>query len=127
MSTKINEAIEIISKMNVLEIVELTKEIEKKFNISQSDLINNNTNKLEKEEKVNKEEKKSEYTVIMTSYGNSKLNVIKTIRSILNLGLKEAKDFVENIPATIKEKIQEKDAEEIKNKLESSGAKIELK
>ena len=126
MSTKIDDIIEIISKMNVLEIVELTKAIEKKFAISlnsQNEQITNKTVQVKEDEK----KEKTEYKIVMTNYGNNKLNVIKTIRTILDLGLKEAKEFVENLPATIKENIQKEEAEIIKTKLEESGAIIELK
>jgi len=127
MSTKINEIIEIISKMNLLEIVELTKAIEKKFDISVNNMVSSKNTNDEEETTKPKQVEKTEFSVIMVDYGTSKLNVIKTIRSILDLGLKEAKDFVEKLPATIKENIQKKEADDIKNKLESSGAKIELK
>lgn len=127
MSNKTNEIIDTISKMNILEIVELTKEIEKKFDIS-SNMITPNTNtSSDNEDKPKKETAKTEFAIIMTNFGDSKLNVIKTIRTMLNLGLKEAKEFVENLPATIKENVQKDEAEDIKNKLENCGAKIELK
>lgn len=125
MSEKINEIIEIISKMNVLEIVELTKAIEKKFDISDIKIEENVTNT--NENKNNEKKEKTEYSVVITDFGNNKLNVIKTIRTILNLGLKEAKDFVENLPAVVKENISKDDAENIKNRLEETGAKVELK
>ena len=127
MSEKINEIIEIISKMNVLEIVELTKAIEKKFDISDIKIEENITNSNSNENKNNDKKEKTEYSVIIIDYGNNKLNVIKTIRTILNLGLKEAKDFVENLPAVVKENISKDDAENIKTRLEETGAKIELK
>ena len=127
MSTKINEIIDSISKMNILEIVELTKAIEKKFDISVQNMVNNQTTNNPEQEVKAKPVEKTEFSVIMVDYGSSKLNVIKTIRSILDLGLKEAKEFVEKLPATIKENIQKTEADDIKNKLESSGAKIELK
>lgn len=124
---KINneEIITAISNMNILELTELTNLIEKKFNISiqHQQTINKEDNV---EEKV-KPEEKSTFTIIMTSYGDNKLNVIKTIRSILDLGLKEAKDFVEKLPATIKENVQKSDIEKIKAALETSGAKIEIR
>ena len=127
MSEKINEIIEIISKMNILEIVELTKAIEKKFDISNIKFEENSVNNTINENKNNEKKEKTEYSVTIIDYGNNKLNVIKTIRTILNLGLKEAKDFVENLPAVVKENISKDDAENIKNRLEETGAKIELK
>jgi len=125
MSTKINEIIDSISKMNILEIVELTKAIEKKFDISPTAMMTE-TKAANENIPVEKKEK-TEYSIIMTNYGNSKLNVIKTVRTMLDLGLKEAKEFVENLPATIKENIPKDEAETIKDKLETCGAKIELK
>lgn len=127
MSDKINEVIEIISKMNVLEIVELTKAIEKKFDISNNFIDQTELTKSKLEIKDDEQKEKTEYSIIMIDYGSNKLNVIKTIRTILNLGLKEAKDFVENLPATIKEHVQKDEADNIRVRLEESGAKIELK
>lgn len=126
---KINndEIINAISNMNILELTELTELIEKKFNISiQNQNIKNSQTNEQLEEKEKKEEKTT-YKVILTSYGDNKLNVIKTIRTILDLGLKEAKEFVEKLPATIKEDVQKADLEKLKNALETSGAKIEIK
>lgn len=127
MSTKIDDILDIISKMNVLEIVELTKAMEKKFDISMNTMVHEKNISHDTEVVAPKKEEKTAFSVIMVDYGSSKLNVIKTMRSILDLGLKEAKDFVEKLPATVKENIQKKDADDIKSKLESSGAKIELK
>lgn len=119
------EIINAISNMNILELTELTNLIEKKFNIS----IQNQqmASKSDQVEEKSKPEEKSTFTIIMTSYGDNKLNVIKTIRTILDLGLKEAKDFVEKLPATIKENVQKTDIEKIKTALETSGAKIEIR
>ncbi len=119
------EIINAISNMNILELTELTNLIEKKFNIS----IQNQqlAPKSDQVEEKSKPEEKSTFTIIMTSYGDNKLNVIKTVRSILDLGLKEAKEFVEKLPATIKENIQKSDIEKIKTALETSGAKIEIR
>lgn len=124
---KVSEVIDIISKMNMLEIAELNKAIEKTFGVSSVDFSyekkqENKTNVVEIESK-----EKTSYSVIMTNYGDNKLNVIKTVRTILDLGLKEAKEFVENLPAKIKENIQKEDAEVLKSKLEESGATVELK
>ncbi len=126
MSTKINEIVEAISKLNILEVMDLTNAIEKKFNIDVKSDIKPDVKK-SNVEKTSVKVEKTTYSVIMTNYGSSKINVIKTVRSILNLGLKEAKEFVEKIPAIIKENIQKDEAESIKKKLEASGAKIELK
>lgn len=120
-----DDIINAISNMNILELTELTNLIEKTFNISiQHQQINTKSEKIDDNVKV---EEKTNFTIIMTSYGDNKLNVIKTIRSILDLGLKEAKDFVEKLPATIKENVQKSDVEKIKTALETSGAKVEIK
>lgn len=121
------EIIKAIEKMNILEINELTNMIEKKFNISAQNIQIKNTNNSEKIEDENKKEENITYKIILTSYGDNKLNVIKTIRTFLDLGLKEAKEFVEKLPATIKENIQKADAEKIKTALEASGATTEIK
>jgi len=119
------DIINAIENMNILELTELTNLIEKKFNISiQNQQMTTKTENIEEKPKV---EEKSTFTIIMTSYGDNKLNVIKTIRSILDLGLKEAKEFVEKLPATIKDNVQKSDIEKIKTALETSGAKIEIR
>lgn len=127
MSIKNEDIINAISKMNVLDLLDLIKEIEKKFNISADiNLLNvNNTTSVENEN-IKKEEK-TLFTVEMTDFGSSKINVIKTIRTILDLGLKEAKDFVESVPAIIKKDVSVEEAEKIKTNLEAVGAKIILK
>lgn len=129
MSIKNEDIINAISNMNILDLMDLIKEIEKKFNIS-VDNINigskekNNAGVEDLHEKV---EEKTSFTVEMTDFGTSKVNVIKTIRTILDLGLKEAKDFVESLPATIKKDISVAEAEKIKVSLEAAGATIILK
>ena len=72
-------------------------------------------------------EEKTEFDVVMTSFGEKKINVIKEVRGITGLGLKEAKDLVEEVPAKIKEGVSKEEAEEVKAKLEEAGAAIELK
>ncbi|HFL8819555.1 MAG TPA: 50S ribosomal protein L7/L12 [Candidatus Azoamicus sp. OHIO2] len=127
MSINNEDIINAISKMNMLDLMDLIKEIEKKFNIS-TDNVNIKTTSNVQAELVNeKVEEKTSFTVEMVEYGTSKVNVIKTIRTILDLGLKEAKDFVENLPATIKKDISILEAEKIKTSLETAGAKIILK
>ncbi|HIH2763340.1 MAG TPA: 50S ribosomal protein L7/L12 [Candidatus Azoamicus sp.] len=127
MSIKNEEIISSISKMTVLELVELIKEIETKFNISSSAGFLRNENSVESSKQDVKIEEKTAFSVIMTDFGDDKINIIKKVRTILNLGLKEAKDFVENLPALIKKDISKSEADSIKKDLEVSGAKIELK
>lgn len=121
------DIINAIAEMNILELTELTNLIEKKFNISIQNHQANINSKVEKNTTESLVAEKTTYTVTMTSFGDNKLNVIKTMRTILDLGLKEAKEFVEKLPATIKENIQQTDAEKIKTALEASGAKVEIK
>ena len=126
MSKKLEEIVTTISKLNILEIVELGKIIEKKFDISSHMFVPEKQSET-KTSPVIKTKEKITQSVIMTDYGKSKISVIKIVRTILNLGLKEAKEFVEKLPATIKKDIQKDEAETLKSKLENSGAKIELK
>lgn len=72
-------------------------------------------------------EEKTEFDVVMTSFGDKKINVIKVVRQITSLGLKEAKEMVEGVPATIKEAVSKEEADEIKGKLEEAGAQVDLK
>lgn len=127
MSIKNEEIINSISKMTVLELVDLIKEIEKKFNISAASAVFKQDVNVDSAKQESKVEEKTLFTVVMTGYGDDKINIIKKIRTILNLGLKEAKDFVESLPALIKKDISKSEAEAIKKDLEASGAKIDLK
>lgn len=126
MSIKNEDIINAISKMNIMELMDLTKAIEEKFNIT-ANMHLQDSKPAEKTSEPEIKVEKTTFSVIMTEYGNNKIDVIKTIRTILNLGLKEAKEFVEAVPARIKENIEKDEAEKIKSKLETCGAKIELK
>jgi len=125
MDLKKDDIINAISKMSVMEIVDLVKEMEKKFDVSASSMMMS-TNKVDNAEKEEVKEQ-TEFSVTLESFGKSKISVIKSIRSIINLGLKEAKDFVENAPKLIKDGIDKKESEEIKKKLEEVGAKVSIK
>merc|ERR1712183_567068 len=118
---KKDDIINAISKMSVMEIVDLVKEMEKKFDVSASSMMMSANNN------AGAEKEQTEFAVTLESFGTSKISVIKSIRSIINLGLKEAKDFVENAPKLIKEGIDKKESEEIKKKLEEVGAKVSIK
>jgi len=125
MDLKKEDIINAISKMSVMEIVDLVKEMEKKFEVSASNMVmSNNVASDGKKEEVKEQ---TEFAVTLDSFGKSKISVIKSIRSIINLGLKEAKDFVEGAPKLIKEGIDKKESEEIKKKLEEVGAKVSIK
>lgn len=124
MSVNKEDILNAISNMNILEIVELTKLMEKKFNISAANLQQTNSQKIDIEKKEEPESKT--FSVVIKDYGKSKINVIKIVREISNLGLKEAKDFVESLPKSIKENLPKEDAEKLQKQLEESGASVEL-
>lgn len=116
------QIIEAISTMSVMEIVDLVSSMEKKFGVSSVPNISQNNN-----QKTEKKEEKTEFNVLLKSFGKNKIAVIKAVRSTMNLGLKESKDLVESAPTTLKEKVSKKDAESFKNILEKAGAIIEIK
>ncbi|XZR52736.1 MAG: 50S ribosomal protein L7/L12 [Enterobacteriaceae bacterium] len=117
---KNEKILEIIESMSIKEISELVTIIEKKFNITSNYLPNNfNNSKDEKEEKT-------EFNVFLKSFGKNKISVIKAVRSIIGLGLKESKDLVESAPVILKENLNKVDAENFKKKIEISGAIVEI-
>ena len=101
--------------MPVIKLAELVKELEGKWGVSAAPVA------------VAAAEEKTEFTVILADGGANKINVIKAVREITALGLKEAKDLVEGAPKPIKENIGKEEAEDIKKKLEAAGAKVEVK
>ena len=121
------EFITAIEKMNILELAELTKTLEDKFGVKASVPVAPLAQGVSGKQTASEEEEKTSFDVILVEVGEKKIPVIKEIRTITNLGLKESKDFVEAAPKAIKEKIEKKEAEEIKKKLEAVGAKIEIK
>ena len=123
------EVLEAISKMSVMDLVELISEMEEKFDVSASApavvaAASTNGNGTESSEK---EEEQTEFDLILKSFGDNKIAVIKAVRAITGLGLKDAKDIVEGAPATIKEAVSKKEVEEMTKQLEDSGAVVELK
>ena len=123
------EVLEAISKMSVMDLVELISEMEEKFDVSASApaavaAVATNGNGTEASDK---EEEQTEFDLILKSFGDNKIAVIKAVRAITGLGLKDAKDIVEGAPATIKEAISKKEVEEMTKQLEDSGAVVELK
>jgi len=118
--------LESIEKMTVLELAELVKAIEEKFGVSATPVMTQGVAASGASQAEAKEEKTS-FNVILADAGSNKIQVIKEIRTITNLGLKEAKDLVESAPKTVKENASKQEAEEIKKKLETVGAKVELK
>ena len=123
------EILEAISKMSVMDLVELISEMEEKFDVSASApaavaAVAATGNGAEPSDK---EEEQTEFDLILKSFGDNKIAVIKVVRAITGLGLKDAKDMVEKAPSTIKEAISKKEVEEMTKQLEDSGAVVEQK
>ena len=117
----LNKIIEDLSKLTVIEAAELSKKLEEKWGVKAA------TAAAAPVAAAAPAEEKSEYKVVLTAAGDKKINVIKEIRAVTTLGLKEAKDLVEGAPKEVKAGVNKKEAEEIKKKLEAAGAKVELK
>jgi len=121
------DVIKFIENMTVLEISEMVKELEEKFGVSAAAATATMVSAGAASAEVATAEEKTEFDVILTAMGDKKIQVIKEVRAITGLGLKEAKELVDNVPSPVKEGIPEKDAEEIKNKLEGVGGSVEIK
>ncbi|MDR2372043.1 MAG: 50S ribosomal protein L7/L12 [Puniceicoccales bacterium] len=126
MSITKDQVIEWLSAQSVLEIAGLVKDLEEKWGVSASAPIAAVAMPAAGAAAEVKEEK-TEFDIILTAAGESKINVIKEVRAITGLGLKEAKDLVDGAPKPVKEAVSKADAEEMKKKLEAAGAKVELK
>ena len=122
-----DQVIEFISNMSVLEMSELVKEMEDKFGVSAAAAAVAAPVAAGAGDTAAPAEEKTEFDVILTSIGEKKINVIKEVRGITGLGLKEAKEAVESAPKAIKEGVSKEEAEEVKKKLEEAGATVELK
>ena len=121
-----DQVVDFIANMSVLEMSELVKEMEEKFGVSAAAAAVAAPAAGGGESEAAAEEK-TEFDVILTSFGDKKINVIKEVRSITGLGLKEAKEAVESAPKAIKEGVSKEEAEEVKKKLEEAGASVEIK
>ena len=121
-----DQVIDFIANMSVLEMSELVKDMEEKFGVSAAAAAVATPAAGDGGGEAATEEK-TEFDVILTSFGEKKINVIKEIRGITGLGLKEAKEAVESAPKAVKEGVSKEEAEEIKKKLEEAGASAEIK
>jgi large subunit ribosomal protein L7/L12 len=126
MAVSKDEILDAISKMSVMEVVELISDMEKKFNVTAAAPVAA-VAAAGGGAAAPAAEAQTEFTVTMTEFGANKVGVIKVIREVTGLGLKEAKDLVEGAPSTVKEGIPKADAETIKKKLEDAGAKAAIK
>ena len=118
----LNKIIEELSNLTVVEAAELSKQLEEKWGVTAAAPA-----AAAPAAGAAPAEEKSEFTIFLSSAGDKKINVIKEVRAITGLGLKEAKDLVEAAPKEVKKGVPKKDAEEAKKKLEAAGAKVELK
>ena len=125
MAVNKEELLETISNMTVMEVVEFVSAMEEKFGVSAAAAVAPVA--AAASEPAAKEEEQTEFTVVLTSFGDNKVPVIKVVRGITGLGLKEAKDIVEGVPSPLKEGISKSESEEIKKQLEEVGATIEIK
>ena len=116
------QLIEHISQMSVLDLANLVKEMEEKFGVSAAPVAVAGGAAA-----GGAVEEQTEFTVVLADAGAKKINVIKEVRGITGLGLKEAKELVEGAPKPVKEGVEKAEAEELKKKLEAAGAKVELK
>ena len=126
MSELVSQTLENVKKMTVLEVVDLVKQMEEEFGVSAAAPVAMAAMPAAGGE-VAAAEEKTEFDVVMKAFGDNKINVIKTIRAITGLGLKEAKEMVEGVPATVKEGVSKDEAEDVKKQLEEAGAEVELK
>jgi len=125
MAVSREEIVEVLSNMSVLEVTQLVEELEEKWGVSAAAPVAMAAGGPAAE--AAEVEEQTEFDVVMSSFGANKVGVIKAIRTITGLGLKEAKDMVEGVPATVKEGVSKDEAEGIKKQLEEAGASVEVK
>lgn len=122
--SNLNEIVEKLSALSVMEAAELSKLLEEKWGVSAAAPV---AVAAAGAAPAAAAEEKTEFTVVLADAGANKINVIKEVRAITGLGLKEAKDLVEGAPKTVKDAVAKADAEKFKKQLEAAGAKVELK
>lgn len=121
------ELIDEIEQKPLIEIVELVKQMEEKWGVSAAAAVAMPTGPVSGSADAEAVEEKTEFNVVMSSFGAKKVGVIKVVRALTGLGLKEAKDLVEAVPANIKEGVSKDEAEDVKNQLDEAGATVEIK
>ena len=126
MAVSKEELIETLSNMSILEVTELVSELEEKWGVSAAAAVAAPVMMADGGSAA-AEEAKDDFDVVMSSFGENKVSVIKAVRAITGLGLKEAKELVESAPATVKEAMPKAEAEEAKKQLEEAGAQVDLK
>ena len=126
MAVSKEDILETISNMSVMDVVELIKDMEEKFNVTAAAPVAAAAGAAAGAEAAPVEEQ-TEFDVVMSSFGANKVSVIKAVRAMTGLGLKEAKDLVEGVPSSIKEAVGKDEAEDVKKQLEEAGATAEVK
>jgi large subunit ribosomal protein L7/L12 len=121
------ELIEALSNKPIMEIVDLVKALEEKWGVSAAAPIAVAAAGGAGAPAAAAVEEQTEFNVVMSSFGENKVAVIKVVRSVTGLGLKEAKDLVEGVPSTVKEGVSKAEAEDVKKQLEEAGAKVDIK
>jgi large subunit ribosomal protein L7/L12 len=124
---KKEDVVKFIEEMTVLELSELVKELEAKFGVSAAAPVGVAAAVSASADTASAAEEKTEFDVILTGFGDQKIQVIKVVRAITGLGLKEAKDMVEGIPKPVKEGVSKDEAADIKKKIEEVGGTVEIK
>ncbi|WP_185864908.1 50S ribosomal protein L7/L12 [Blattabacterium cuenoti] len=122
----IEKLAEQLVNLTVKQVNELTNLLKDKYGINPKILAENSNNVNKKEENIESEQKNI-FNIILKKSGNSKLSVVKLVKEVTGKGLKDSKDLVDSVPSTIKESVDKKEAEDLKNKFEKIGAEIELK
>ena len=125
--SKIEQVLELVKGMTVLELAELVKKFEEEFGVSAQAVAAAPVAVAAPQEAAPPEEEKTEFDVVLTSAGSSRVAVIKAVRELTGLGLREAKELVEAAPKAVKEKVSKEEAEKAKEALEKAGATVELK
>ena len=126
MAVSKEELIDTLSNMSILEVTDLVSELEEKWGVSAAAAVATIAAPADQDAAV-AEEAKDEFDVVLTSFGEKKVGVIKVVRAITGLGLKEAKEMVEAVPSVVKELVSKDEAEELKKQIEETGATVELK
>ena len=121
------ELIEALEQKPLIEIVDLVKAMEEKWGVSAAAVAAMPAGPMPGAAEAEAREEQTEFTVVMGSFGEKKVGVIKVVRALTSLGLKEAKDLVEGLPANIKEGVSKDEAEDVKKQLEEAGAAVEIK
>jgi len=125
--SKVDDVLKMLEEMTVLELSELVKACEEKFGVKAQAPVVAAQGVAAASASGEEEEEKTSFNIVLTSSGTNKIAVIKEIRAITDLGLKEAKELVDSAPKTLKENLSKEEVSEIKKKLESAGATVEIK